>query len=76
MARLLVCVPISCKVFSCFTVQEAGIQPAAPREAWPLPKLVRVLDSMQQTGGWVGGWVGDGSGVPLLPLQPSQRFAQ
>ena len=54
------------------TVQEAGIQPAAPREAWPLPKLVRVLESMQQTGGWVH----CGSRRPPLPLQPSQRLAR
>ena len=40
--------------------QEAGIDPGSPREAWPLPKLVRVLESMQQTGGWPGRWAGSG----------------
>ncbi len=31
-------------------LQEAGIDPASPRHTWPLPKLVRVLRSMQQSG--------------------------
>lgn len=38
-------------VFACpLSLQEAGIDPASPRSAWPLPKLVRVLQGMQQTG--------------------------
>lgn len=31
-------------------VQEAGIDPSSPRDAWPEGKLVRVLQAMQQTG--------------------------
>lgn len=31
-------------------LQEVGIDPASPRHTWPLPKLVRVLHSMQQSG--------------------------
>lgn len=32
------------------TTQEAGIDPTSPRDSWPLAKLVRVLEGMQQSG--------------------------